>query len=913
MFELSRSPINWGLQQSCNNDILNILHSGDKDRAKRAPREIIVSGHTLTYPSLYLELMGTASVIDDCGSLGELATSRFVAVAPGDLFTMTGSVSMGDQYIPDGYGYGNISGPTLYPQKINTVDLACPTFGVGKGISSDRFGTAQITTFGSPYLPLISPPPELLNANSAWRNLCGNKLYPPDFRPFALFDPPHGYPIYTSLLSNVKQASPNGPPDPGFSNSAPPAAAAKQRANEMVPQTLGPSLPSPSPSQDSTTNDDPTPVNSSNNPDAAEAVNSPAPGSEANPDLQSQDPSSANNDPTPVDSSNNPDPVGAGNSPAPGSKAYPDPQSQDPSSGEDFSRTFFRTTSQGDTGDHGDTHGSDTKAADKEPEGSVASSDKSAEGGPNSAQADPGDGGSVGSTSGGSGGGIIGSEDLGSGGSSSGGSGSGGSSSGGGSTSSGGSSSGGGSTSSGGGSTSSGGSSSGGSGSGGSSSGGSGGGGSGGGDAGTNSAVSDRLGATGGGESGSGGPAANTPGGNTSGENSSGGDGIGKSSSGGSDDRPNAADTSNAGLAKGDLGVPISGDSGSFDNKFFGDSNSESKPASQKTSPGFNQDDDQVSAGGTNLQTPTGEKGAGDTAPSTGDASLPASGGSAVSLDKQGNLYVNKKKIDTTSGEPVTLGGETFTPNPSGFTVGGQTVSPGGPAITLPAQSTPGTSVSLDKQGNLYINNRKTALPPPGQVITIAGQTFTPNPNGFKIGTQVITPGGAAATLTSNDLVTAPSNPNASVDLFNPTSPPPPPPPPPSSSPQQSASPSPTPFTLAGKTFTPLVGTNADGEPSAVKSGNVTVSAGGPAVTVDGTSVSLDAKGTLTVGGESTAVNGASVTDGGGGGGGGGVGGETVSGVGRGYSREFGGTGGWRGVMWVVVVAVVVSWGWGWG
>ena len=88
---------------------------------------------------------------------------------------------------------------------------------------------------------------------------------------------------------------------------------------------------------------------------------------------------------------------------------------------------------------------------------------------------------------------------------------------------------------------------------------------------------------------------------------------------------------------------------------------------------------------------------------------------------------------------------QAFTAAPTGFVVGTQSLSPGGSAITLS-----GTPISLGASRQLQIGTSAISLPSAPaitSVFTIAGQTFTASPTAFPIGSQTLGEGGSAITL----------------------------------------------------------------------------------------------------------------------------------------------------------------------
>ena len=170
----------------------------------------------------------------------------------------------------------------------------------------------------------------------------------------------------------------------------------------------------------------------------------------------------------------------------------------------------------------------------------------------------------------------------------------------------------------------------------------------------------------------------------------------------------------------------------------------------------------------------------------------------------------------------LTVGTQTFTPNPTGFNIGPQAVNPGAPAVTIA-----GTPISLDLSSNLAVGPSTFQLAPPVtpayHALSVGTQTFTPNPAGFQIGAQIVSPGGPAITAAGT-----PVSLDAAGHLaLGPTT--------------LSLAPSPSPvFTLGTQT----VSANAAGFAVA----GTTVAPGGPAVTISGTAVSLGSSGNLIVG-----------------------------------------------------------------
>lgn len=122
------------------------------------------------------------------------------------------------------------------------------------------------------------------------------------------------------------------------------------------------------------------------------------------------------------------------------------------------------------------------------------------------------------------------------------------------------------------------------------------------------------------------------------------------------------------------------------------------------------------------------------------------------------------------------------------------------------------------------IDGPATMSLPPQSIITIGAQTFMVNPTGFKVNNAAISPGGTAQAIDGTILSCGQSG----IIAIG-------------SSTISFTCPSATPVeVVAGKTFAP--------NPSAFPTASTTISAGGPAVTVNGTIISLQPSGTLFVG-----------------------------------------------------------------
>ena len=169
------------------------------------------------------------------------------------------------------------------------------------------------------------------------------------------------------------------------------------------------------------------------------------------------------------------------------------------------------------------------------------------------------------------------------------------------------------------------------------------------------------------------------------------------------------------------------------------------------------------------------------------------------------------------------IGTQTFTANPTGFNIDNTVISPGDPAHTVD-----GTSISLDKSGVLAIGSSTFSLTNPlTTVLVVAGQTFTPNPSAFSIANSIVSAGGPAATIDGTIISLGQSGAlvigSSTVNL-----------------PTQFHTPYNKAYTIAGQTFTP--------NPSAFSIASTTISAGGPAVTIDGKIITIQPSGTVVLG-----------------------------------------------------------------
>ena len=178
-----------------------------------------------TSPSLYLEVVGTAAVSDQCGGVGGTLTNPYIAIPPGGLSTMSLPkylYSIGGEYVDPSRNLGVNLG--IF-KALNIADLECPTFGLGLATGTD--GTVR-TTVGPPYLPIIIPPPQALTLDPDWQRQCTGYQSALEGDPgfsFAIFDPPRALTAAGALI----------PVDPGGGKSPPDIPAEPTKSTQAAP------------------------------------------------------------------------------------------------------------------------------------------------------------------------------------------------------------------------------------------------------------------------------------------------------------------------------------------------------------------------------------------------------------------------------------------------------------------------------------------------------------------------------------------------------------------------------------------------------------------------------------------------------------------------------------------------------
>ena len=207
---------------------------------------LIQSGSTS--PSVYLEVVGTAAVADQCGPLGSTLTNPIITLAPGGLSTyVPQDYQIGSTYIDEAAAQVNLFMGTVKP--LNIPDLQCPSFGIGIGTSAD--GSVH-TTVGPPWLPVIVPPQEAFSLDPSWEKFCTGLLsFAPGMISFAIYDPPHALSVASNLVAPPPEVPPTTAPsnvpanptatlDPPVLGSSSPAILPGSPVESVVPPTENP-------------------------------------------------------------------------------------------------------------------------------------------------------------------------------------------------------------------------------------------------------------------------------------------------------------------------------------------------------------------------------------------------------------------------------------------------------------------------------------------------------------------------------------------------------------------------------------------------------------------------------------------------------------------------------------------------
>lgn len=278
---------------------------------------VVVSGHTFTSPSMYLQLMGKATVTDQCSSINPVLTDAIITLPPGGLSTWRPEAGVysnfgvyGNPEGIDNFTVGEVwSDPSdkfIIPQDIkslNLQDLACPTWGLGLSTSANG---DIITTIGPPWLPLIVPPKEMFTLDPTWASYCaGFWTDPYTLSTFALFDPPIAL-TPEALLLSTSPARPT--PAPALTPADP--TTVSERATPSPVAAKPASLPNNSADPPARTGDpesnSPTPSPKASDSSSDPPLDPKAPSVAGDPSATSLDSSSNASDPPPDDSQNSP-------------------------------------------------------------------------------------------------------------------------------------------------------------------------------------------------------------------------------------------------------------------------------------------------------------------------------------------------------------------------------------------------------------------------------------------------------------------------------------------------------------------------------------------------------------------------------------------------------------------------------
>ena len=220
----------------------------------------IFDGSTLTSPSLYLAFHGAVSVTDYCRQRGEIHNNPTIAIAPGDLSTLS---FHNNQIVFDGFT----------PRTDIFDPGACRTYGISNATTSsalvpdyDSDGelngvstwyTTVSYSMGPPYNPILLPPKQLSALDPAWAactswDSYGQNAYAISY---GLYDPPHVLTAMTAMVdpsitphSPLPQETPVAPRPVGpISPPAPTITAAPKLAtssSDPVGETPDPVMPS---------------------------------------------------------------------------------------------------------------------------------------------------------------------------------------------------------------------------------------------------------------------------------------------------------------------------------------------------------------------------------------------------------------------------------------------------------------------------------------------------------------------------------------------------------------------------------------------------------------------------------------------------------------------------------------------
>ena len=178
----------------------------------------VVDGSTLTFPSLYIALLGAVSVTDHCKTWGKAYHNPTIDLPPGDLSTLS---FHGNGIVFDGFA-----------PKTGVVDpAACRTYGLSNGSthsyqaydysvtpSTLSWVTTASYTMGPPYNPILLPPKQLTALDPEWQACTSWDAYGDNAYDliFGLYDPPRVLTPTTAIVD----PSPT-PPNPAPQQASP--------------------------------------------------------------------------------------------------------------------------------------------------------------------------------------------------------------------------------------------------------------------------------------------------------------------------------------------------------------------------------------------------------------------------------------------------------------------------------------------------------------------------------------------------------------------------------------------------------------------------------------------------------------------------------------------------------------------
>ena len=219
-------------------------------------------------------------------------------------------------------------------------------------------------------------------------------------------------------------------------------------------------------------------------------------------------------------------------------------------------------------------------------------------------------------------------------------------------------------------------------------------------------------------------------------------------------------------------------------------------------------------------------------------------GGSAIVVgeSEQNNAVITNADV---SPAVYTVGGQTFTPNPTAFSIQDTIISAGGPGVTIA-----GTPVLLETSGILKIGtsiasvvNVEVAVSETSpEAYTVGGQVFTPNQIAFPVDGTTISAGGPGATISGTPVILEPSGilkigtSIASIDNVA----------------IAASTGAPAVYTVGGQLFTP--------NPTEFAIGSITISAGGPGIMISRTPIILEPSGLLEIGSSTVLISNAAIT-----------------------------------------------------